>query len=59
MSERPIVLDSGKEIEALDVIGLGATLTHHIRDRDPNSPGSTFVDSMQSWFDSLWDLLSV
>ncbi|MET9046330.1 GntR family transcriptional regulator [Streptomyces sp. NPDC002387] len=59
VDERPIVLDSGKEIEALDVIGLGATLTHHIRDHDPNSPGSTFVGSMQLWFASLWDLLAV
>ncbi|MFF4214320.1 GntR family transcriptional regulator [Streptomyces sp. NPDC001796] len=58
VDERPIVLDSGREIEALDVIGLGATLTHHIRDDDPNSPGSTFVDSMQSWFNSAWDLLA-
>ena len=58
VDERPIVLDSGREIEALDVIGLGATLTHHIRDGDPNSPGSTFVDSMQSWFNSVWDLLA-
>ncbi|MER6122794.1 winged helix-turn-helix domain-containing protein [Streptomyces sp. NPDC001795] len=58
VDERPIVLDSGEEIESLDVIGLGATLTHHIRDDDPNSPGSTFVDSMQSWFNSVWDLLS-
>ncbi|MFE9127802.1 hypothetical protein ACFYOF_20745 [Streptomyces sp. NPDC007148] len=47
------------EIEALDVIGNGATLAHHIRDRDPSSPGPTFVGSMQSWFDPLWKLLAV
>jgi DNA-binding transcriptional regulator YhcF (GntR family) len=58
VEERPIVLDSGESVEALDVIGLGATLTHHISDDDPNSPGSTFVDSMQAWFNSMWDLLA-
>ncbi|MGN9763184.1 GntR family transcriptional regulator [Streptomyces sp. SD31] len=56
--ERRIMLDSGEEIPALDVLGLGAALTHHVRDDDPNSSGSVFVDSMQSWFDSVWNLLA-
>ncbi|MEU6011896.1 hypothetical protein [Streptomyces sp. NPDC047453] len=30
--ERPVVLETGEEIRALDVLGLGATLTHHMRD---------------------------
>ncbi|GAA3863915.1 GntR family transcriptional regulator [Streptomyces lacrimifluminis] len=55
---RPVVVDRRKTVEALDVLGLGATLTHHVRDGDPNSPGSTFVESMQNWFDSVWQLLS-
>ncbi|MEH0419783.1 winged helix-turn-helix domain-containing protein [Streptomyces sp. B21-083] len=55
---RPVVVDKRKTVEALDVLGLGATLTHHVRDGDPNSPGSTFVESMQNWFDSVWGLLS-
>ncbi|WP_343243162.1 hypothetical protein [Streptomyces sp. SID12501] len=55
---RPVVVDKGKTVEALDVLGLGATLTHHVRDGDLNSPDSTFVESMQNWFDSVWDLLS-
>ncbi|MFE2985273.1 GntR family transcriptional regulator [Streptomyces sp. NPDC059262] len=56
--ERPIVLDSGEEIVALDVLGLGATLTHYVRDGDPNSRGSVFVESMGSWFDSVWNLIA-
>jgi DNA-binding transcriptional regulator YhcF (GntR family) len=56
--ERPIRLDSDQEITALDVLGLGATLTHHVKDKDPNSPGTVFVDSVQKWFDSVWNLLS-
>jgi DNA-binding transcriptional regulator YhcF (GntR family) len=56
--ERKIVLESGEEITALDVLGLGATLTHHVKDQDPTSPGSVFVDSMRQWFDSVWELLS-
>lgn len=55
--ERRLVLeDTGEEVDALDVLGLGATLTHHIGDTDPGSPGSVFVATMRSWFDSAWDL---
>jgi DNA-binding transcriptional regulator YhcF (GntR family) len=57
--ERPMALGADEVVEALDVLGLGATLTHHVKDADPNSPGSVFVDSMRSWFDSVWGLLSV
>lgn len=56
--ERPLVLDSGEEVTALDVLGLGATLTHHVKDGDPNSAGSVFVDSHQAWFESVWTWLS-
>jgi DNA-binding transcriptional regulator YhcF (GntR family) len=52
--QRQIELDSGEVITALDVLGIGATLTHHVADDDPNSPGSVFVESMQAWFDSVW-----
>ncbi|MET8981317.1 winged helix-turn-helix domain-containing protein [Streptomyces sp. NPDC004539] len=57
--ERPIRLpDSGEEVDALDVLGLGATLTHYVKDDDPSSVGTVFVESWQSWFDSVWDLLA-
>ncbi|MEU6009822.1 winged helix-turn-helix domain-containing protein [Streptomyces sp. NPDC047453] len=56
--ERPVVLETGDEIRALDVLGLGSTLTHHVRDANADSPGSVFVTSMQSWFESVWVLLS-
>jgi DNA-binding transcriptional regulator YhcF (GntR family) len=56
--ERQMSLDSGEVVTALDVLGLGATLTHHVRDADPDSPGSVFVDKMQTWFDSVWDRLA-
>ncbi|WP_461058639.1 winged helix-turn-helix domain-containing protein [Streptomyces pseudoechinosporeus] len=58
VEQRRIELDTGEEIEALDVLGLGATLTHYVKDDDPNSQGSVFVASMQSWFDSVWNLLA-
>jgi len=57
--ERQMKLDSGEVVTALDVLGLGATLTHQVKDADPESPGSVFVDSMQAWFDSVWDRLAV
>ncbi|MFB7574928.1 winged helix-turn-helix domain-containing protein [Streptomyces sp. NPDC056165] len=56
--ERPVVLETGEEIRALDVLGLGSTLTHHVRDANADSPGSVFVTSMQSWFESVWAWLS-
>ncbi|AZP18744.1 GntR family transcriptional regulator [Streptomyces aquilus] len=56
--ERQIELDDGDVVTALDVLGLGATLTHQVKDEDTNSPGSVFVDNMQAWFDSVWARLS-
>ncbi|MFE7896264.1 GntR family transcriptional regulator [Streptomyces sp. NPDC057424] len=56
--KRALVLDDGDQVGALDVLGLGATLTHHVRDDDPDSAGSIFVDTMRTWYDSVWGLLS-
>ncbi|QNP71332.1 GntR family transcriptional regulator [Streptomyces roseirectus] len=56
--ERRITLDSGAEVDALDVLGLGATLTHQVRDSDPNSAPTAFVDSMRTWFESVWKYLA-
>jgi DNA-binding transcriptional regulator YhcF (GntR family) len=56
--KRPVVLDNGDTVEALDVLGYGAALTHHLKDSEPTSPGSVFVHDMQKWFDSVWNLLS-
>jgi hypothetical protein len=53
-----VLLDDGDEAVALDVLGLGATLTHHLKDTDPDSPGSAFVNSAQAWFESCWDRLA-
>ncbi|MFF7868846.1 GntR family transcriptional regulator [Streptomyces qaidamensis] len=56
--QRKIVLEDGREIEAVDVFGLGAQLTHHVKDEDPYSPGTVFVETHQSWFDSVWTYLT-
>ncbi|GAV43391.1 GntR family transcriptional regulator [Streptomyces acidiscabies] len=56
--ERPIVLDTGEEVEALDVLGYGATLTHQVQDSDPDSAASVFVESMRTWFESVWRTLA-
>lgn len=55
--ERTLALDDDREIRALDVIGLGAPLTHHVMDPDPHAPGSLFVIATRSWFESIWSLL--
>jgi DNA-binding transcriptional regulator YhcF (GntR family) len=57
--ERAILLDDGTEVDARDVLGLGSTMTRHVNDEgDPDSPGSVFMESMQAWFDSCWNLLA-
>lgn len=54
---RTFELDDGLEIEVPDVIGLGAGLTHYVKDDDPSSQGTEFVEKQQAWFTSLWELL--
>ncbi|KAA0942954.1 GntR family transcriptional regulator [Streptomyces apricus] len=58
VTERRIVLEGGEEIDALDVLGVGATLMHYVADSDPTSTESVYVATMQSWFDSVWNLLA-
>lgn len=56
LTERAMRLDDGEEVEALDVLGLGATLFHYMKDQE-ESQGSLFVDSAQTWFDKHWAIL--
>ncbi|MFI5661037.1 winged helix-turn-helix domain-containing protein [Streptomyces sp. NPDC051684] len=56
--QRPIVLDDEVTVEALDVLGLGAKLTHYVRDDNPDSRGSEFLGSWQAWFNSVWNHLA-
>lgn len=56
--ERQIPLPDGEVVAALDVLGLSATLTHHVKGEDPYSHGSVFVDNMRVWFESVWERLS-
>jgi hypothetical protein len=56
--ERRIILEDGDAIDTYDVLGIGATLTHHVRDDDPDSPGSVFVSSIAAWFESMWERMS-
>jgi DNA-binding transcriptional regulator YhcF (GntR family) len=57
--ERRIELDDGEELDTIDVLGLRAALFRYVKDGDPQSVGSLFVDASQEWFDSFWDLLAV
>ncbi|MEH0444790.1 MULTISPECIES: winged helix-turn-helix domain-containing protein [unclassified Streptomyces] len=56
--QRQIELECGEEITALDALGLGATLTHQVKDADPDSSGTVFVEIWRSWFESLWSFLA-
>lgn len=55
--ERTVTVSDGTGIEALDVIGLGSTLSYHRREEDEQSHDSTFFTSMQDWFETTWNLL--
>ncbi|MET9785968.1 GntR family transcriptional regulator [Streptomyces canus] len=53
--ERRILMDDDTEIDAWDVLGLGATLIRLANDEGaPNAVGSVFMQSWQDWFDSCW-----
>ena len=59
ITERRLELGDGEVVTALDVLGLGATLTHHVKDpADAGASGTVFVESMQQWFDSVWHHLA-
>jgi hypothetical protein len=55
--ERPVELE-GSMTDIYDVLGMGATLFRHVKDDDPKSRDSVFVDEAQRWFDSLWERLA-
>ncbi|MEU0412291.1 GntR family transcriptional regulator [Streptomyces griseorubiginosus] len=57
-SERRITLEDGTVLDAVDVMGLDSTLTHCVKDDDPESQDSLIVSSWQRWFDSTWRLLA-
>ncbi|MEU0966352.1 GntR family transcriptional regulator [Streptomyces sp. NPDC005917] len=55
---RTVILEDGTEVESVDVLGFGASLTHHVRDANPTSPGSSFVANTTRWFEAVWTLLA-
>ncbi|MET9058634.1 winged helix-turn-helix domain-containing protein [Streptomyces antibioticus] len=57
--ERPVRLDSGEVVLALDVLGFGAPFTYHVKNLDQDAPETLFVDSWQTWFDSVWNQVAV
>jgi DNA-binding transcriptional regulator YhcF (GntR family) len=56
---RPIALDDGRTVETTDVSALDIGLTHHVKDVDPRSRGTAFVEGMESWFDSVWENITI
>ncbi|GAA2637395.1 GntR family transcriptional regulator [Streptomyces vastus] len=58
VTERPVSLEQDEEIDAIDVVGVGANIAHYVKDDDPDSPGTFCVNSMQDWFDSVWSLIA-
>ncbi|WP_344395361.1 hypothetical protein [Streptomyces vastus] len=42
----------------VDLVGIAARFTHYVKDGNPDSPGTFFVNSMRDWFNSMWKLLA-
>jgi len=55
--EKSIRVPDGSVVPALDVLGLGSTLSYFRRDDDQETRDSRFFASMQEWFESAWNLL--
>ncbi|GGP35027.1 winged helix-turn-helix domain-containing protein [Streptomyces melanogenes] len=51
---RPITLHGGETVDAVDILGMQATLIHYEKGADPESHGSLFVRESQRWFDEEW-----
>lgn len=56
--EREVSL-KGKPVPIFDLMGKDATLFHYAVDDDETSNGTQFVQSVQTWFDSLWSSIAV
>ncbi|WP_330266002.1 hypothetical protein [Streptomyces griseorubiginosus] len=54
----PFPFEDGTILDAVDVMGFDSTLTHCVKDDDPESQDSLIVSSWRSWFDSTWGLLA-
>ncbi|WP_406343824.1 GntR family transcriptional regulator [Streptomyces sp. NBC_00648] len=52
---RAITLHGGGEVDAVDVLGMQATLIHYEKGEDPESHGSLFVRESQRWFKEEWE----
>ncbi|WP_020140178.1 winged helix-turn-helix domain-containing protein [Streptomyces sp. 351MFTsu5.1] len=48
-----------KDVEAIDVLGVGAPLAYDVKDDNPQSPASEKVDNLRKWFEGNWGLLTV
>jgi hypothetical protein len=47
--------DATETVDAVDVLGLGSTLTHHRRREAEDSHDALFFRSMNDWFESQWE----
>ncbi|MGP9020069.1 GntR family transcriptional regulator [Streptomyces sp. BR1] len=47
--------DDGEEVQATDLLGVGATMIHYVRSEDPGAHGTLFVNAAQRWFERQWE----
>ncbi|WAZ25922.1 GntR family transcriptional regulator [Streptomyces cinnabarinus] len=55
--ERPVLLDTGEQLQVHDVLGLGATLHHHSATGDgehPDPHSVAVVARAQRWYEHMW-----
>jgi DNA-binding transcriptional regulator YhcF (GntR family) len=57
--KRPVYLEAeDRQVDAIDVLGVGAPLTYDVKDDDPHSQASEKVDNSRKWFEETWELLA-
>lgn len=58
LAQRRIPLGDAEEVEAIDILSVGATGTYFDKGDDAHDAQATWVDKQQAWFDSLWEHLA-
>ncbi|WP_406455886.1 winged helix-turn-helix domain-containing protein [Streptomyces sp. NBC_01622] len=58
LARRRIALGGTEEVEAIDILSVGATGTYFDKTDDEDDAQAAWVKDQQDWFDSLWEHLA-
>ncbi|MGH1552263.1 hypothetical protein ACRAWF_09240 [Streptomyces sp. L7] len=58
LARRRIPLGGTEDVDAIDILSVGATGTYFDKGDGVDDAQATWVENQQDWFDSLWDHLA-